>query len=175
MNENNFEYYIVIDFKRRRETIFELKSLLMQDEKIEYMTSSSIKFGDKLSAGVLACTNKRVLFSGKIVAQIFKTFINHQIPIEKINSISTAKGFNGGINISDESNSYCFSTSNNAVPFLNAVNNVSTNLKEENLNVENNTDDIIIMKLERLAVLKEKGILSDNEFEIQKKRILEIL
>ena len=84
-------------------------------------------------------------------------------------------GFNGGINISDESNSYCFSTSNNAVPFLNAVNNVSTNLKEENLNVENNTDDIIIMKLERLAVLKEKGILSDNEFEIQKKRILEIL
>ena len=39
---------------------------------------------------------------------------------------------------------------------------------------KSNADNDVVSKLERLAALKEKGILNDEEFQIQKNKILKL-
>ncbi|QPJ86762.1 hypothetical protein HH195_12385 (plasmid) [Sarcina sp. JB2] len=183
LNENNIDYNFILNRNSvfRKEVLFELKSMLIENEKVEYLTSASIKLEDLngySSCGVLACTNKRILFSGKVVAKIlFKNFTRNQIPIEKINSIHAKKGWNSSVSISDEATVYCFSTSfDESIKFIELVNKMIKELKEENNKVtQSSNEDDIIIKLERLTSLKEKGILDETEFEIQKKKILESL
>ena len=64
-------------------------------------------------------------------------------------------------------------------PFCDAVNKAIKELKNEapqtqtTVPAEKSTeDDDIVGKLERLATLKEKGILTDEEFATQKAKIL---
>jgi len=51
------------------------------------------------------------------------------------------------------------------------ISKLSDNNKTNN-QTSNPVQDDIISKLERLAKLKESGIISDEEFEIQKRKIL---
>jgi hypothetical protein len=47
---------------------------------------------------------------------------------------------------------------------------------EENVeeNIEENVEEDMFVKLEKLSILKDKGIISSDEFELKKKQILGI-
>ena len=52
------------------------------------------------------------------------------------------------------------------------TNKINTKQIDNSSSKKSNADDDVVSKLERLAALKEKGILNDEEFQIQKNKIL---
>lgn len=120
---------------------------------------------DSIRTGAFFATNKRlVFFAKKLVGYEMEVF-----PYSSISSIETSKGFMG--------HKLSFFSSGNKVSMKwiqegdvkGLVNFVKENVgKRENSNVAGDN----VSALEKLASLRDKGVLSEEEFLVEKKKII---
>lgn len=155
-----------------RKEIKELPNILFEGETIEYLMSGFLDGNTWL----ITCTNKRVLFLDK---GMFFGCKQLEIPLEKINSIQSTKGLLlGSISIwhgaskmkVDSIQKYSLH------PFINAVNNAKEVLIQKSVNniVKEEKKDDSFAQLEKLAELRDKGIITTEDFEAKKKQLLGI-
>lgn len=157
------------DFLVRKE-VKELPHILWEDEIIEKIIQGYYNGG----TGILVATNKRLIFIDKGLLYGLKV---EDFAYDKITSIQYKTGLIlGEITI--------YASGNNAViqniqkgivkPFAEyiraRITSVSKHASEPKATPPSQEDTI--SKLERLAALKNSGILSDREFEEQKSKIL---
>ncbi|EMN5657728.1 PH domain-containing protein [Providencia rettgeri] len=130
---------------------------------------------------LITLTNKRVIFLDKgMVFGLKQVDVN----LDDIVSVGGKTGMlMGDIIVSTSGQNYKISNVVKAtvIPFTNLVNKAKEDKKNHTSNKTNynqetkqaiSTDDDFISKLERLATLKEKGILSEEEFLQQKNKLL---
>ena len=162
-----------IDKFGTKKEVKELPNILHDDEELLYITSGFLDGNTWL----VSCTNERIIFLDKGMIYGLK---QKQIPLDKVNSVEHSKGLLlGKITIWDGASKFTIDNiQKNALdPMVNCINdaikqykNNVNNLNSNNSN--NNLDDDIVSKLERLAKLKEQGILSEEEFQQGKFKIL---
>ncbi|EFU69158.1 phage protein [Aliarcobacter butzleri JV22] len=153
-----------------KKEIKELPSILWEDEIIKKLEEGMYKNG----IGLLVATNKRLIFVNK---SIFSLKVE-DFGYDKITSIEYKKGLLMGEITIYASGNRAEITSMGKNEAQNFAEFIRANLGEINKEQKNDTlskavsNDDIVSKLERLVVLKEKGILTDEEFLSQKTKIL---
>lgn len=161
-----------IDTFGTKKEIKELPNIMYQGETIEYMMSGLLNGNTWL----ITCTNKRVLFLDK---GMFFGCKQLEIPLEKINSIQSTKGLLlGSISIWDGASQMKVDNVQkySLQPFVNAVNNAKEALNQKSVNnvVKEEKKDDSLAQLEKLAELRDKGIITIEDFEAKKKQLLGI-
>jgi len=164
----------VSKFLGKRE-IKELPNILWDDENVENLIQGFYNNGN----GILVATNKRLIFVDKGLVFGLKV---EDFPFDKISSIQYSTGLLlGKLTI--------FVSGNKAVIdnvdkqrvriFGDFVRNKISSQRQSNSKIQaqseqkTETSDDYVSKLERLAKLKKQGILSEEEFNQQKTKILE--
>lgn len=159
-----------------KKEIKELPNVMYQDETLEYVMSGILNGNTWL----VTCTNKRILFLDKGLLFGCKQL---EIPLDKINSVEITKGLLlGTITVWDGASAMKIDgiSKTTLQPFVNAVNNARELLKHKHHNhnidmeqsINQKQENDYIQELERLAVLKEKGIITEEEFLNKKKQLL---
>lgn len=168
-----------VDLFGTAKEVTHLPEILSDDENIKYLTSG-LTDG---STWLIVCTQKRILL---LDYGMFFGMKQSEMSLENINSISYQTGlFFGSIEIWHGGARMLIENCGKETvkPFVDAVNKAIKELKNNNVNSPSPQQqdspaadqNDAISKLERLAALKEKGILSDEEFLTQKNKILETL
>jgi hypothetical protein len=152
-----------------RREINELPEILAQTEIIDNIVQGTYNNGQ----GILASTNRRLIFIDKGILYGLKV---EDFPLDKISTIQYETGFLlGGIKIH---------TSGNIAKIENVEKSIARSFSEfvrDKLSQQKEISTIsisepdILDQIEKLANLKEKGILSEDEFNEQKKKLLEKL
>lgn len=145
-----------------------LYEILYDDEKVYSVTSGVMN----VNTWMIACTNKRIVFIDKGMLYGVK---HSEIMIDKINSISYKNGILlGEIHIEDGATTRAILNvdKKSTKPFVDATHRVmdmsrSKNNYNHSLNTISIADEIL-----KLKSLMDGGILTKEEFEIQKKRLL---
>jgi len=161
-----------VDLFGTAKEVSHLPELLHDDENIKYLTSG-------LTDGttwLIVCTQKRILL---VDYGMFFGMKQSEMSLENIQSISYQTGLLfGAIEIWHGGSKMLIENCDKKTvkPFVDAVNAAIKELKvnenqDTSASLSQSSDDVI-SKLERLAVLKEKGILTDEEFAEQKAKIL---
>ncbi len=164
-----------VDLFGTAKEVTHLPEILADDENIRYLTSGLTNG----TTWLIVCTQKRIILLDYGFLFGMK---QSEMALENINSISYQQGllfgsieiWHGGARMLIEN---CGKET--VRPFVDAVNKAIKDLKNGNVqssvkqqdSAQTNQDDIV-SKLERLAALKEKGILTDEEFVAQKAKIL---
>ena len=153
-----------------------LPEILDDDEHIKYLTSGMMDG----TTWLIVCTQKRII----LVDYGFLFGVKQsEMALENINSITYQTGlllgsieiWHGGAKMVIE-NCYKWTVK----LFTDAVNAAIKTLKESQQTTQSIAQptatsaaaDDVVSQLERLAALKEKGILTDEEFAVQKAKIL---
>ena len=163
----------------------ELPNILNEDEDLLYITSGISDTENYL----VACTDRRVLF---LSVGSFSRIKTKQIPLNKINSIVFKTSFmSGKISIRDGSpmgtiihnipikaTKIMASTIDKAIESL----KINKDIEENSMTLDNNSDTKakiestkpfnLVEELEKLGNLKDKGILSEEEFLIAKNKLI---
>lgn len=155
-----------------RKELKELPSILWEDEVPKHIVQGIYEGG----SGVLVATNKRLIFIDK---GIFSLKVE-DFPYDKITSIQYSIGFIlGEITIYASGNKAKITHIEKDVvrPFADWVRNyINTGAKEEKETVQSQAPsthtNTVIEQLKELAKLKEQGILTEEEFQAQKAKIL---
>lgn len=154
-----------------KKEIKELPNILWEDEVVQKLEEGIYKGG----LGLLVATNKRLIFIDKGMFSLKVEDFGY----DKITSIEYKKGLlMGDITIYASGNkaeitSMGKNECQNFAEFIRAnLGNMNKEQKNETSPKADNNSDDVVSKLERLAVLKEKGILTDEEFLVQKVKIL---
>lgn len=151
-----------------KKEIKELPNILWEDEVIQKLEEGFYKSG----IGILVATNRRLIFVNKGMFSLKVEDFSY----DKITSIEYKKGLLvGEITIYASGNRATIENigkneAQNFAEFIRA-NLGNMNKVQKSEPVAHDSDDVV-SKLERLAVLKEKGILSEDEFLTQKAKIL---
>lgn len=149
-----------------------LPHILEPEEKIIHAVTGNWK-GKK--HGLLTATDKRMIFLSYTVLRSFEeTFsYEHMLPLQ------CEKGlYYGDITIRSEKNVRIetVNNNNNAVSFCNTVNELLTSLKVPEISGSGiPASEDVYRLLESLGSLREKGILTEQEFAEQKKKLLDQL
>lgn len=160
-----------IDMFGTKKEVKELPNIMYDGETLEYLMSGFMNGNTWL----IVCTNKRILFLDKGLIFGCKQL---EIPLDKVNSVETSKGLLlGSIKVWDGASAMKIDNVQKFAlqPFVTAVNNAREALKNNNqqIKVEKNNDaNDYIKELEKLAELKEKGIITEDEFLSKKKQLL---
>jgi len=149
----------------------ELPKILWEDERIEQIIQGMYNNGN----GVLVATNKRLVFVDKGLMFGLKV---EDFPYDKITSIQYETGMlMGEITIFASGNKAEIKYLDKArtrvfAEFVRArVTATSDHASVQKASAVPNADDVV-SKLERLAALKSQGILTEEEFLEQKRKIL---
>lgn len=121
---------------------------------------------------LITLTNQRVIFLDKGMLFGVKQV---DISLKDIVSVGGKTGMIlGSITISTSGQNYTIKdvAKQSVIPFTNLVNSTRNNLSTPVEKILSTNDTDIVAQLERLASLKEKGILTEEEFLQQKQRIL---
>lgn len=151
-----------------KKEIKELPEILSEDERVEKIVEGLYNQYN----GIFVCSNKRLIFVDK---GLLYGLIVEDFPIEKVNSIQCKTSLLFGkltINSSGNETVIDHVDKKQAKSFCNYV---TTKLNsKENVTGTTNVEikENLISQLEKLAQLKEKGILSDEEFDKAKTKIL---
>lgn len=162
-------------FGTKRE-VGELPSILHDDEELLYVTSGKLPSSGLLfsmTTWLAAATSERVIFLDK---GFFFGMSQIEIPLEKISSIGyTTSLFCGHIAVWDGSEpmKVMFCPKNTLKPFVDAVNAAKKHLGKQHPSASDHKN--MILELERLAALKEKGILDEDEFLAEKHKLMTAL
>ncbi|WP_337968856.1 PH domain-containing protein [uncultured Flavobacterium sp.] len=152
-----------------RKEINELPNILAQSEIIDNIVQGTYNNGH----GILISTNRRLVFIDKGILYGLKV---EDFPLDKISSIQYETGLLlGGIKIYTSGNTAKIDNIEklSARTFSEFVRD---KLSKPNNSVNNVASEVNILdQLEKLAKLKESGILSEDEFNEQKKKFLEKL
>jgi hypothetical protein len=144
-----------------------LPEILREDEDV-LAFSSGLMDGN---TWLITLTNKRIIFLDKVMIWGLK---QTSIDLEKINSISGKTGLIfGDIFIEDGAKERKITNvwKKTVKIFTNMVQDAIENNRKSNRQPQIKEDNPYA-KLEKLAELKEKGILSEEEFNIEKQKIL---
>ena len=159
----------VSNFLGRRE-IKELPNILAPTEIIDNVAQGTYNNGQ----GILVSTNRRLLFVDKGMLYGLKV---EDFPLDKISSIQYETGLLlGGIKIHTSGNIAKIENVEKASArsFAEFVRDKLSQPKEQT-STTIVSEPNVLDQLEKLAKLKELGILSDEEFSEQKKKLLEKL
>lgn len=155
-----------------------LPNYLREGEYVIAMTQGTTASTGPLKLGFWSVylTNHRLLFLSK---HWFKgTGDSVEFDLSRIISVSGKSGITAGqLSIEDSSITHSMSVKmkKTVVPFANALSDMLANRREgQQMPSPPSSDSDVVNQLERLAALKEKGILTQEEFEQQKKKILTI-
>lgn len=148
--------------------IKELPKILWEDEKIKKAVQGFYQNGN----GLLVATNIRVIFLNK---GLFGGLQVEDFSFDKISSIQYNVGFiTGDLTIFASGNKATIKNIEKG-SVRDFADYLRANLDKKEDSVapsENIKNDDYISKLERLAVLNEKGVLTDEELQIEKAKIL---
>jgi hypothetical protein len=154
------------------DSVKQLPEILAEGEKILCLTSGF--FGK--SNGIILCTNKRVIFYSKTTFFGFTAGAEQiETPLEKINSLQHSIGiFDGEIAIWDGSSKTRITAIDKKMvaPFVNAVNKAIADIKGKTSGNETPAGDDVFAQIEKLDALRQKGILTEEEFQAKKKMLL---
>lgn len=145
-----------------------LPDILWEDEKLEKMVQGYYEKG----SGILAATNKRLVFVDR--GMIYGIRVE-DFPYDKISSIQYETGMLGAkIMIFTSGNKAEIKHVRNAVAknFGDYVRARISKVQEHASNPKQEAGDDVTTQLEKFASLKDKGIISDDEFNAKKKQIL---
>jgi hypothetical protein len=122
--------------------------------------------------GILVATEKRVVFfAKKMFGHDMESFL-----FNNISSIENSKGFMGHsitIHASGNKVNMKWINSGNVKEFTEYVNEKLNSAKEKSSNESTNTnEEDIPSQIQKLADLKEKGLLTEEEFENKKSELL---
>ena len=121
---------------------------------------------------LITLTNQRVIFLDKgMLFGVKQVDVN----LRNIVSVGGKTGLLlGEIIISTSGQNYTIKNvmKGAVIPFTNLINATRNKKEDESKNSSPSNDSDIISQIERIAALKEKGILSEEEFQQQKQRIL---
>lgn len=150
--------------------VSELPSILMNDENIEKINSGFLDEGKGSTGnGLLVATNYRVIFIDKPMLGFGIKM--EDFPYDKISSVSVETGFMKGIlKIICSGNTAKINLVSGAKEFSEFVRQKTMSKPATHQPQVNNGPDILV-QIEKLAELKEKGILTEEEFT-EKKAIL---
>lgn len=150
-----------------RKEVKELPNIIQDNERIEYLIQGLYNDGH----GVLVCTNTRLIFIDKGLLYGLKV---EDFPIDKIGSVSYEVGLMWGKFIITSSGNDAVIKQVDKHQIKKFAEHVTKRLNDKSSNTISNqsSQDDLVSKLERLAALKEKGILTDEEFAEQKAKIL---
>lgn len=143
-----------------------LPEILGPDERIFGLTSGLMDGNTWL----ITLTNERIIFLDKGFLFGLKQI---ETPLEKVNSIEHKTGLVfGEIAIWDGSSKMVIKNviKTTVKPFIKAVNEQIRTFKQNNHQSENCVD--LSHQLEKLAKLKKDGVLTDSEFQEQKRKLL---
>ena len=146
-----------------------LPEVLRESEKISYLTSG---FHEK-NTWLITCTNERVIFLDK---GMFYGLKQKEIPLNKINSIEQKTGLIfGEISIYDgASRTEVTNIMKKTVkPFIHAVNNAIESFRNNAAKpIQQQAGDDLVDQIEKLANLRDKGILTEEEFQAKKTQLM---
>ncbi len=150
--------------------VAELPSILMEDENIEKINSGFLDEGKGSTGnGLLVATNYRVIFIDKPMLGFGIKM--EDFPYDKISSVSVETGFlKGVLKIICSGNTAKINLVTGAKEFSEFVRQKTISKPIVHQQVVNNEPDIL-GQIEKLAELKAKGILTEEEFN-EKKTIL---
>lgn len=143
----------------------ELPNVMAADEELEYAATGFYKNG----TGILVSTNKRILFVNKGLLYGLKV---EDFSYDKISSVQYETGMLfGTITIHASGNNAEIKNvpKKQAREFGEFVRNKLNKKPEPSTTVSTST---VADQLEKLASLKEKGLLTDEEFASEKKKLL---
>lgn len=166
-----------VDLFGTSKEVSHLPEILQDDEHIKYLTSGMMDG----TTWLIVCTQKRIIL---IDYGMFFGVKQSEMALENVNSVSYQTGllfgsieiWHGGARMLIEN---C--DKKTVKPFCDAVNaaikEIKSPVQEQNQKIAENqkpsaTEDFI-SQLERLSALKEKGILTEEEFAEQKAKILQ--
>lgn len=161
-----------VDTFGTKKEIKHLPDVLYGDESVLGLTSGLMDGNTWL----IVCTERRVIFLDKGMIYGLK---QRETGLDKINSIEHKTGLvMGSIVIWDGASGMTIKNVMKASvkPFVDAVNNAIADMKRAasapTPSAAPSSDDDVVSRLERLATLKERGIITDDEFLSQKAKIL---
>ena len=149
-----------------RKEINELPNILASEEKIDNIIQGTYNKGQ----GILVSTNRRLIFVDKGLVFGLKV---EDFPLDKITSIQYETGLIfGTVKIHTSGNIAVIENveKSSARKFAEFVRDKLSQPKVNNVQDSNKPD--VFEQLEKLAKLKESGILLDEEFNEQKKKLL---
>ncbi len=160
-----------------RKEIKRLPNILNEGEEVRALTSGYSEGNTVLAV----CTNRRVIFldSGMFFGQR-----QRQVQLDRVQSIlGNYVILFGSLSISDGSSNMAmrFVLAKTIDPFVKAVHNAMDEyrriLVQETAGVYQSANDVeyvtdVATQLERLAALRQKGVLTEQEFLVQKQKIL---
>lgn len=159
--------------------IKELSVLLMNDEIIEKAYSGRIEYigskKGKTNHGLIVATNYRIIF-------IYKPFLGFGMQMEdfaydKITSISLDTGFlKSKIRVSCSSNTTIIDIMGGAKQLSEFIRQKTIQKPSvQQVHLHSDTGTGVLEQIEKLASMKEKGIISNEEFETMKQKLMEKL
>ena len=160
-----------VDTSGTKKEIKYLPDIMTDDEEVLALTSGLMDGNTWL----VVCTGKRIIFLDKGMIYGLK---QRETPLEKINSIEQKTGMIfGSIGIWDgaalmEIENIMKKTIR---PFVESVNRAREALKAAEGGAQHSatpSNPDVASRLERLANLRDRGVLSDDEFQTQKDKIL---
>ncbi len=158
-----------IDSFGTKKEIKYLPEILSDSERILGLTSGFLDGNTWL----IVCTNKRLVFVDKGLIYGLKQL---EMPLEKISSIEQKMGLMmGSITVSAGSSKMQIDNvlKEFVKPFVAVVNQARDALKAAQTPVLQASQPIdVVSQLERLAALKTQGILTEEEFQGQKRKML---
>lgn len=152
-----------------RKEINELPQILAESETIDNIAQGTYNNGQ----GILVSTNRRLVFVDKGLLYGLKV---EDFPLDKITTIQYETGLLlGEIKIHTSGNIAKIDNVEKATAraFAEFVRNKLSQPKETTAQIINNQPDVYD-QLEKLAKLKEQGILTQEEFDTQKKKLLNL-
>jgi hypothetical protein len=145
-----------------------LPKILVEGERILALTSG---FMNK-STWLLVCTDSRLIFLNR---GMFFGLRQIQIPLERVQSIdhSFVLVF-GNISVWDGASSVGIGMvlKSSIMPFVRATEEAMSAIKRQGKRSASTPTHDIASQLERLAALRDRGVLTLEEFEQQKRKIL---
>jgi hypothetical protein len=159
-----------------RKEIKQLPGILWEDERVEKLVQGSYNSG----MGVLVATNKRLVFVDKGIGKLKV----EDFPYDKLTSIQYETGWTMGsitmfasgnkAEIKNVAKDQCKNFADYVRARITAVSEHASapQVSEPASASMSNGGSDIVDRLERLAKLKEQGMLTDDEFEAQKQKIL---
>ncbi len=128
--------------------------------------------------GIAILTDKRIIFYRKT---FIGTVTKEEIPIPKVSSVSFRRGvFYGAIAITTSNNEAIVDHCEKTITenFVSIVQNLISGLSEHKTNNNNSQDKSVnrlgdLDLLEKLFDLKQKGIITEEEFLLQKSKLLQ--
>jgi hypothetical protein len=145
-----------------------LPEMLRDGEQVLAFTSGLMD----ANTWLIALTDRRIIFLDKGMIYGLKKMA---IDLDKVNAVSGSTGLIfGKISIADGGQERVITNvwKKTVKNFTNKVHDVIDARKQSNSQVLPQSESDPYEKLEKLASLKEKGIVSEEEFEQEKKRIL---